>query len=343
MKSLDELFEDILKQKAPHVLLTEEEKEMDGEQETAGEETSATADKKNKKKKDVGPEVSYDDVIAKHIGDATPIDNYEIGKSFKISNPTDLKNYQKLFPITAPKVGGSIDDPGTKGSGNGEIALYWLLKKKYPTIKDNREGAKPDLSANVNGKDTGIEVKAYDGGKQIAIGRFGDQVINRQLLSVILGISALFSSASGKKRTPSLDSWNKIEIIEACEQLVKLNNNESLRELAVDFDLIADVYERVDSTIEALREELGNQTEFTAEELAAAMLLKILKFKLNIKPGWGGYFINVKYSGEGKYLSIGEPPTIQDFDEKVLLDSIVANGAALKAKIEYIYSSKKSN
>jgi hypothetical protein len=199
------------------------------------------------------------------------------------------------------------------------------------------------LSANVNGKDVGVEVKAFDGsGKQTPIGRFGDQVVNRQTLSVILGINALFSSIGDKKRTPSLDNWNKTEIIEACEQLVKLNDNESLRELAMDFDLIADVYERIDSTIEALQEELGNESAFTAEDLAAAMLLKILKFKLEVKPGWGGYFIHVKYSGEGKYLSVGEPPSIQDFDRNIILDSISANGAALKAKIEYIYSSKKS-
>lgn len=341
MKSLDELFKDILKQKAPHVFLTEEEEEM-GQDTTATEETSSATDKKTKKKKETGPEVTYDDIIAKHVGDATPIDNYEIGKSFKITNQTDLKNFQKLFPITAPKVGGSLDDPGTKGSGYGEVALYWLLKKKYPTVKDNREGSKPDLSAVVNGKEIGIEVKAFAGGKQISIGRFGDQVINRDLLSVILGINALFSSMRNKKRTPSLDTWNKLEIIEACEQLVKLNDNESLRELETEFDLIADVYRRIDETIEALQEELGNQKDFTAEDLAAAMLLKILNFKLNVKPGWGGYFINIKYSGEGKYLSVGEPPTIQDFDKKILLDSISANGSALKARLEYIYSSKKS-
>jgi len=339
MKSLDDLFEDIFKQKTLDVLLTEEEEEMPSE-----EEPSLTGKKpKAKSKKEPSPEVSYDDIIAKHIGEATPVDVYEIGKSFRITNQTDLKNYQKLYPITAPKVGGSIDDPGTKGSGNGEIALYWLLKKKYPSIRDNREGSKPDLSANVNGKDVGVEVKAFEGsGKQTSIGRFADQVINRQTLSIILGINALFSNMGDKKRTPSLDNWNKTEIIEACEQLVKLNDNESLRELAMDFDLIADVYQRIDSTIEALQEELGNEETFTAEDLAAAMLLKILKFKLEVKPGWGGYFIHVKYSGEGKYLSIGEPPSIQDFDRKIILDSIQANGSALKAKIEYIYSSKKS-
>jgi hypothetical protein len=343
MKSLDELFEDILKQKAPHILLTEEEEEMTGEPDSL-EGDASPADKKGKpkKKKEVGPEVSYDDVIAKHIGDATPIDNYEIGKSFKITNQTDLKNYQKLYPITAPKTGKSIDEPGSKGSGNGEIALYWLLKKNHPTIKDSREGSKPDLSATVNGKEVGIEVKAPDGGKQINIGRFGDQLINRQLLSVILGINALFSSTENKKRTPSLDSWNKGEVIEACAQLVKLNDNKSLRDLAGEFDLIGDVYRRIDETIDELREELGDQTEFTAEDLAAAMLLKILKFKLEIKPGWGGYFVSVFYSGEGKYLSVGEPPTIQDFDKTVLLNSITANGAQLKARLEYIYSSKKS-
>lgn len=333
MKSLDDLFKNILQQKAPHVFLTEEE-----------EETEVSIDGKKTKpinKKEASPNVSYNDIIAKHIGEETPVDVYEIGKPFKITNPADLKNYQKLFPITAPKVGGSIDDPGTRGSGNGEIALYWLLKKKYPTIKDNREGGKPDLSATVDGKEIGVEVKSYEGGKQISIGRFGDQVINRKLLSVILGINALFSSAGDKKRTPSLDTWNKAEIIEACQQLVKLNTNESLRSLIGDFDLIADVYQRVDSTIDSLQEELGTETDFTAEELAAAMLLKILKFKLEVKPGWGGYFVNVKYSGEGKYLGIGDPPTLQDLDAKTILASIKANGAMLKANIEYIYSSKK--
>lgn len=335
MKSIEELFENIWKQKAPDLILEQDEEQPE---EQASDKKTGT---KAAVKKEVPPNVSYDEIVTKHIGDATPVDVYEIGKSFKITNQQDLKNYQKLFPITAPKVGGSIDDPGTKGSGNGEIALYWLLKKKYPTVKDNREGAKPDLSAMVDGKEVGVEVKAYDGGKQTNIGRFGDQVINRKIFAVILGLNALFSNMKDRKRTPSLDTWNKVEVIEACKQLVKLNDNKSLREIAGEFDLIADIYERLDSTIESLREDLGSQTEITAENLAAAMLLKILKFKLETKPGWGGYFINVTYSGEGKYLSIGEPPTLEDLDPSIILDSVKANGATLKANIDYIYSSKK--
>lgn len=326
MKSIDELFEDILKQKSQGILLEQEQEETPPSEEVKDKDPS---------------KVEYDDIIAKHIGDAKPVDVYEIGKSIRIQNQSDLKNYQKLFPITPPKAGKTIDDPGTKGSGNGEIALYWLLKKQYPTIKDNREGGKPDLSAMVAGKEVGVEVKSYEGGKQISIGRFGDQVINRNLLSVILGLNALFSSGD-KKRTPSLDTWNKAEVIEACRQLVKLNDNESLRELAPEFDLIKDIYERVDSTIESLAEEIGSDSGFTAEDLAAAMLLKILKFKLETKPGWGGYFANVKYGGEIKFISVGNEPTLKDLDSKVILDSIKANGAALKANIEYIYSSKKS-
>lgn len=337
MKSVDELFENIWKQKTPGLFLEQDEEVQDQEQQEADVSRSS---KPPKKSKELPSKVEYDEIIAKHLGDAAPQGTYEIGKSFKIQNTEDLKNFQKLFPITAPKVGKSIDEPGTKGSGNGEVALYWLFKKEYPSIKDNREGAKPDLSVIINGNEVGIEVKSYEGAKEISIGRFGDQVHNRNLLSVILGLNALFGS-SQKKRTPSLDTWNKNEIIEACKQLVKLNDNESLRDLVGDFDLIRDVYEKVDSTIDELKEELDSADNFTAEDLAASMLLKILKFKLETKPGWGGFFANVTYSGDVKFISVGEAPTLRDLDSKVVLDSIKANGAALKANVQYIYSSSK--
>lgn len=285
------------------------------------------------------PEVSYNEVIAKYIGNEDPIDNYVIppgNKTIKIHNPEDLKKYQTLFPVTPPKAGKTLDDAGTKGSGNGEIALYWLLRKTYPSIKDNRDSGKPDLAVNQNGAEIGLEVKAYDS-KRIGLGRFGDQHENRNVLSIVFGLKALLSSLNSEqsKRTPSLDTFNKEELTSAFNILSMFDKNEELRGIAQEFLPIKEIYRQID----IVKQKLGLDVEYTPERGAANMLAAFLMTKLSTKPGYGGYMVNVKHNGEIEYSKVPTEEQIRNIEPAIILNNVNANGAALLIRPDVLFPS----
>lgn len=284
------------------------------------------------------PTASYDNVIAKALfGDSTrvneipvPVGDYKLGGNYKVQ-AEDMKAFSALFPVTPPKADQDLESAaaGTKGSGNGEIALYWLLKKNYQ-VTDNRSAGKPDLSVNLNGIEIGVEVKAYDS-KVIGLGRFGDQKHNRGLLSIVFGLKALLAglSPSGPaKRTPSLDTFNREELASAFDTLLMFDGNKQLREAAKsgNFVPINEIYKQVDSVISGLGLESGN---YTPEQGAAKMLLAFLTTKLKEKPGFGGYMANVKGSGEISYHKIPSKEELEQIAPDVILNNVNANGAAL--------------
>ena len=291
--------------------------------------------------------VTYDNVIAKALfGDSSKIQdipvpkgNYKLGGTYKVF-PEDMKVYTALFPVTPPKADQDLETTsvGTKGSGNGEIALYWLLNKNY-SVTDNRSAGKPDLSINVNGTEIGVEVKAYDS-KTIGLGRFGDQKHNRSLLSIVFGLKALLSGlspAGQTKRPPSLDTFNKEELINAFSILSIFDNNSQLREAASskNFIPINEIYKQVDLVIRGLNLTSG---KYTPEEGAAKMLLTFLSTKLSEKPGFGGYMANVKSNGDISYHKIPLQQELEKIDPVVILDNVNANGAALLIRPDSLFS-----
>lgn len=294
------------------------------------------------------PAASYDNVIAKALfGDSTlvgkiptPVGDYKLGGNYKV-HPDDMKAYSALFPVTPPKADQDIDTAvaGTKGSGNGEIALYWLLKKMYH-VTDNRSAGKPDLSVIEGGVEKGVEVKAYDT-KIIGLGRFGDQRQNRGLLSIVFGLKALLAglSPSGPaKRTPSLDTFNKEELTTAFETLLLFDGNKQLREAASsgNFVPINEIYKQVDSVIDGLGLISG---KYTPEQGAAKMLLAFLTTKLSEKPGFGGYMANVKGNGEISYHLIPSKEELERMSPEIILNNVNANGAALLIRADSLFPS----
>ena len=294
------------------------------------------------------PAASYDNVIAKALfGDSTlvgqipnPAGVYKLGGHYKVDQQ-DMKVYSALFPVTPPKADQDIDTAvaGTKGSGNGEIALYWLLKKSY-TVTDNRSAGKPDLSVIDGGTEIGVEVKAYDT-KIIGLGRFGDQRENRGLLSIVFGLKALLaglSTSAPAKRTPSLDTFNKEELTSAFETLLLFDGNKQLRDAAAtgNFVPINEIYKQVDSVVAGLGLQSGN---YTAEQGAAKMLLAFLTTKLGEKPGFGGFMANVKGNGEIAYHKIPSKQELEKMPSEIILNNVNANGAALLIRADSLFPS----
>jgi len=273
----------------------------------------------------------YNQVIIKHLGTdsvPTPFGNYRLGVDFTVDKK-DFNTFKLLFPVTPPKKGKPVesDTAGTKGSGNGEIALYWLLSKNH-TVLDTRGKDLPDLT--VDGR--GLEVKSYKlGAAWIPLGRFESQGENLKLLSIIFGIQVLLGTVSEttrKKRKqgpPSLMSFRQNELIDAFNTIKEFINNKQLRALAPQFVPINTLYQQIDSTIAALG---LNPKTFIAEDGAATVLKLFLTAKLAIKPGFGGYFANITEDGHAEFYNVNKD-TVMSIDNGTIINDVYASNATL--------------
>ena len=285
--------------------------------------------------------VTYDDVIARALGEKnrSPKGDYKLGVS-KTVDASDMEIYRMLYPVAPPKSGEGIDAVGTKGSGNGEIALYWLLSKRYPVV-DNRDAGKPDLEVT-DGRQIGVEVKAYDTAR-MGLGRFGDQRENRALLSIIFGIHALLKDGNSEggnepKSAPSIDSFNRHQLVASFTTIKKLIDNKDLRSLGYNgFQVIKSIYDQIDFVLNSLK---INPDEFTPQEGAAKMLLALLATKLAEKPGFNNFIINMTKDGKLKYHRIPTEEELYLINPEKILNFVNANSAALIIKPDEIFKSE---
>ena len=246
-------------------------------------------------------DVSYDDVIKKalNIEEIPQVQNsYELGTNTTVSGK-DAEIFKKLYPVAPPKKGKDIESAGSKGSGNGEVAVYWLFAHQQGhTAKDARGSGNPDLIID----NVGTEIKALDSTKKIAIGRIGSYTESLNDLNVLMGIDALSTEfkSSGKKQTPP-NSFNATidDIIQACKHSLEIYNNDELREIGKVFniDFISSMYNRLDKLIEKYKPE-------SSEELAADILKGFITQKFSSKPGIPGYIANVSSNGNLEYTHI---------------------------------------
>jgi hypothetical protein len=237
---------------------------------------------------------SFDKIIAER-NLPRPNGNYDLSKSFRVTDPQDLKIYQELYTITPETVGGRAQ---TKGSGNGETSLYWLFSKTHK-VQDGRGEDNPDLF--INGK--GVEVKAYtaetkkDGLKSpnaIKVGKFTKDTENREILSTIFGVSALFKNILGDDftKTPTVDNWNSSYLIESFKLFLALYGSDLK---TIDNSFIRDLYLKLETAIKSLQS-FGDIS--TPEDSAATLIKKVILTKLERKPGDGNYIANTLQNGQ---------------------------------------------
>lgn len=244
-------------------------------------------------------------------------------------SPEDMNAYTILYTEAPPTRTGV---PQSKGSGKGELALFWLLGKSYNSVVDSRGEGQPDLT--VDGK--GVEVKAMPGG-MIGLGRFGEQYENRTLLSIVFGLKAILSlssMATNTVRPPSLDTFNREELVDAFQAVVNLDNIKELRAIAPIYTPIASLYKQIDLLLNKLQLVSG---EFKAEEGAAKLLTTILKTKLKDKPGFPGYIANCFRDGNIRVYPVTEEK-LDDLSPEIILNNVKADGATLKVKPSALFS-----
>jgi hypothetical protein len=243
-----------------------------------------------------GQSESYNKLIINKLGSLpTPVGNYKLGENVNVSGE-DAKIFKELYSISPPKKS-STEDVGSKGSGYGELSMYWLLSKNY-NVKDSRKGGDPDLL--INGS-IGLEIKSYDSDR-MALGRFGSDKENIELLNSIFGLYSLITTLEHRKlNKANALSFSSKELAEAFKEVSNFSKEDKLREL--DFPVIKNIYNNVDKVLL----QLGIEShDFSPEEASAKMIKKLLIKKLTTKPGMGGYIVNVDINGNIEYHQITE-------------------------------------
>lgn len=241
---------------------------------------------------------------------------YTVGQNVNLTGE-DERVFSKLYPISPPKSGKEFDSAGSKGSGNGEIAMYWLLSRGH-SVQDSRGSENPDLI--VDG--SGLEVKAYDT-TTVTLGRYGSDKDNIAILGVIFGISSLVGTFQGAKRTAGTMTFNTKELLEAFERVSDFDQSD-LRDIAGEYALIQNIYNNIDSVKEAL----NIKDKITPEHGTAEMLRRLVATKLAKKPGIGGYLVNVSQKGSIKYIQVTQD-LIDNLSDDQLLKGVSTNQGAL--------------
>jgi len=261
----------------------------------------------------------YDETISLKLGGNIPKveGNYNLEEKngvIEIKNANDLEIFKKLFPITPSKAGRGVEEEGTKGSGNGELSIYWLFAHQSGhTAEDTRGGGNPDLLIDR----VGVEIKSLES-KKISIGRIGSYTDSLNDLNVVLGIDALISEfqPKGKRQTPP-NAFNATveDLIQACTNALEVYKNDELREIGKVFniDFISSLFNRLDKLIEKYKPE--SPQEFTSKLLKGFIIQKFTQ-----KPGIPGYVINVSREGVLDYTYIDQGK-IDKLDKEIILSN----------------------
>jgi hypothetical protein len=255
--------------------------------------------------------------------------SYELGNNVNV-NGDDASTFKKLYTVSPPKKGKDIDSAGSKGTGNGEISLYWLFAHQpNHSAKGTQGGGKPDLE--IDGK--GVEVKSYDS-PRIGLGRFGSDKNNIDLLNTLFGLDSLVSNLEGEKNDKKASSLNfsKVDITRAFNTLRDFSNNEDLRDLSSKYPLINNIYNKVDN----LLNQLGVDSSFTSEDISSDLIKRILIKKFSEKPRFGGYIANIGENGSINYIEITEEK-IKSLDSIKILENTFINQGSIIINAEELF------
>jgi hypothetical protein len=248
--------------------------------------------------------------------------SYTLGTNGDIKGE-DAKTFKTLYSVAPPKKGKEVDTAGSKGTGNGEISMYWLFAhQKGHTAQGTQGGGKPDLE--IDGK--GVEVKAYDSSR-ITLGRFSSDKDNIDLLNTLFGLDALVSTiekTEGKDKKASSLNFSKSDITRAFTTLQDFSNNQDLRDLSSKYALIGNIYSRIDD----LNNQLNLQQGAKAEDYASALVKRILLRKFGEKPGFDGYIVNVSENGSLKYIQVTKEK-INSLDNEAVLENTFINQGSI--------------
>lgn len=305
------ILDEILKEF--NVSLNEADEEVDSQEQT-------TSPKINPKNTEMGSVLisTYGKDIPK------PTTEVKLGTNFNLTGD-DSKVFSELFEKTPSKAGSDVQ---TKGSGNGEVSVFWLFSQSGHTVTDERGSDKPDLKID----NLGVEVKAYDTAT-ITLGKFAKDKESLRLLNIVFGFRSLVSSIKGNDKEANPANFNSQDLINAFNQMFSFSENETLKKIAEEngFDVITEIYNKID----LVKKELNLKTT-NPDEAAAAILRKLAINKLSKKPGIPGYILNVTKDGKGVFYTI-IADKLQTADNKTILNSVKINQAQIDMNFKNIF------
>tara|TARA_R110000868_G_C10782643_1_gene755626 strand:+ start:30 stop:1043 length:1014 start_codon:yes stop_codon:yes gene_type:complete len=241
---------------------------------------------------------------------------------------SDLKIWRALWSVKPNTAKGESDNLGV---GKGEISLYWLYnynKNSSIEVSEGRAGDDPDLKFN----GVGVEVKAYSSGTAaISLGRFSADKLNLQLLSVAFGLNTLTKVLNPKSEAKVINPTNftgkeLLPVFQAVSQFSSLDN---LGDLAQNYS----VFKTIKDNVDFLVKELGGVTDNI--QASKAMATKILEAKLERKPGFGNYLVNVSSQGAMHWWNIDISKIRQS---EALLSSFSVNQSKIKLNFSKVLS-----
>jgi len=314
------------------------------EKQFQGKQTDDIEQPEEKPEENSAGDSQYDAIIRAHLGldENQPIPKPKHKYPFNSSGGTfsiqvkgdDLKYWDDFWTLTPPKKGAKVGTT-SKGSGDGEISLYWLYQHSDSGVeaRGTQGSDNPDLEFN----GLGVEVKAFPEhtGKQ-GLGRFGQDTEQLKMLGVIFGINALATQfkgiPDGKKRAPkdvNPLTWDGGNLKDAMEEVLKFQK--------VDLAQLAsipgyDIFKEIKENMDFLDERLGDYT--SAEEGARSMSLEFIKPKIARKPGDGGFLVNVLKTGNCRFWKIEYSKVV---DNKDSLKYIGASQAMMKVNFEKLF------
>lgn len=286
-------------------------------------------------------ENTYDKVIKDTLKVDTipPVQGkYKLGQSGTV-NSADKKVFTELYKVAPPTAGKEVGSAGSKGSGNGEIALYWLFKYQNPNIsaQDSRGVDNPDLI--IDGY--GVEVKSMDK-KDLQLGRYGHKDYKEILLLLndIFSLYALSSLIAHKKsRIPTAGNFNQDELEEALESIIDLHNDENLKKYSEAFPIITNIFKKTNIIFDKLGiEDISNIQEAGGAVLKKLLVIKLTR-KLNLDSKDKGYMVNISSGGELKYYEITKEK-IEQLDNSLIMsdNNVTAKQSFLSIKPDALFN-----
>lgn len=269
--------------------------------------------------------------------------NYTIKPGKLVIDYRDLATFQDLFAA------------GTnKGVGNGEVSLFWLFNwgRRSGRAIETRGGNDPDLKIdNIN-----VEVKAYDKHGKISLGRFQDQKVFREMLSIIFSVDNImrdggFTDVANFKFTDlarSAETFCQIRHMLLSEpSLGKFKFFEQLLKKAERFETLAS-----NNGMNPVCYS-GPKTRPGGNIIAMEMSKYILKELLGQKPGNKGYMLNLVPDSTRTKLNVDKGIMLYKVDlDKMETDPAVLgsetpqtfsfNGGAFSANFDKLFGKIKS-
>ena len=208
-------------------------------------------------------------------------------------HPLDLGTFQDLFAA------------GTnKGVGNGEVSLFWLFNwgSKSGRAVETRGGNDPDLL--IDGQN--VEVKAYGNHNKFSLGRFQNQKIFREMVSIVFSVDNIMR----EKGFTDLANFKYKDLSRSAETFCEIRHtlmkDPSLQQYKI-FEQLMKKVERFETL--AYNNDMkpacyiGTNTRPGGDIIAMEMSKYILKQLLGDKPGDKGYMLNLVPDGSKKKLN----------------------------------------